>query len=102
VAVLLRDVTTNESEVPDRVLESLATFARNSLPKYAVPVFLRVVTSVMATGNNKQQKHVLREQGVDPEKVNPERVFYLASDALKYEEFAGREWEALRAGKVKL
>ncbi|KAI1613944.1 putative bifunctional fatty acid transporter/acyl-CoA synthetase [Exophiala viscosa] len=102
VAVLLREVTGNESPISERVLESLATFSRNSLPKYAVPVFIRVVTSVMATGNNKQQKHVLREQGVDPEKVNPERVFYLAPDAVRYQEFGVREWQALKAGKVKL
>ncbi|KAJ9503771.1 long-chain fatty acid transporter fat1 [Exophiala xenobiotica] len=102
-AILLENVTAIDSSVDEIVLESLATYARNSLPKYAVPVFLRVVTSVMAaTGNNKQQKHVLRQEGVDPEKVGSEKVFYLRPDAERYEPFNGVEWEVLKAGKVKL
>lgn len=104
-ALLLRDVDSPSSPVPPSLLDGLATYARNSLPKYAVPVFIRVVTAVMATGNNKQQKHVLRAEGVDPEKVRQhggDRLFYLRPDAQAYEPFGPREWEALKAGKVKL
>jgi len=101
-AVLLRDVESNTSPISDTLLESLATFSRNSLPKYAVPVFLRVVTQVMATGNNKQQKHILRQEGVDPEKIGEERVFYLRPNGDRYESFGKAEWEAVKAGKVKL
>lgn len=101
-AILLRDVTTEDSPIGDAVLESLATHARASLPKYAVPVFLRVVASVMATGNNKQQKHVLRLEGVDPDKVAGERVYYLRPDSDRYEPFCQKEWDVLKAGKVKL
>ena len=101
-AVLLRDITSDATPVPESLLESLATFSRNSLPKYAVPVFLRVVTQVMATGNNKQQKHVLRLEGVDPEKVGEERIFYLRPQSEKYELFGKREWESVKGGKMKL
>ncbi|ETI29094.1 hypothetical protein G647_01547 [Cladophialophora carrionii CBS 160.54] len=101
-AVLLENVDTNTTPVPASLLESLATYSRNSLPKYAVPVFLRIVTKVMATGNNKQQKHVLRQEGVDPDKVGEERIFYLRPDSERYEPFGKAEWEAVKAGKVKL
>ncbi|EXJ65136.1 hypothetical protein A1O7_01476 [Cladophialophora yegresii CBS 114405] len=101
-AVLLRNVDANTTPVPDSLLESLATFSRNSLPRYAVPVFLRVVTQVMATGNNKQQKHVLRQEGVDPENVGEERIFYLRPDSERYEPFGRAEWETVKAGKVRL
>ncbi|KAJ9604927.1 long-chain fatty acid transporter fat1 [Cladophialophora chaetospira] len=101
-AVLLRGVESNTSPIPDSLLESLASFARNSLPRYAVPVFLRVVTQVMATGNNKQQKHVLRQEGVDPAKVGEERIFYLRPNGDRYEPFGRAEWEAVKAGKAKL
>ncbi len=101
-AVLLRGVESNMTPIADSLLESLATYSRNSLPRYAVPVFLRVVTQVMATGNNKQQKHVLRQEGVDPEKVGAERVFYLRPNAQRYEPFGKAEWEAVKAGKAKL
>ncbi|EXJ95989.1 hypothetical protein A1O1_01115 [Capronia coronata CBS 617.96] len=109
-AVLLKDVATHPTgasppppPIPATLLESLAAFARNSLPKYAVPVFLRVTASVMATtGNNKQQKHVLRLEGVDPAQVKTDRLFYLRPDAERYEPFGPKEWEELKAGKVKL
>ena len=101
-AVLLHGVDSSEAPISETLLESLATYARNGLPRYAVPVFLRIVTEVMATGNNKQQKHILRQQGVDPEKVGGERIFYLKPNGLRYEPFGKVEWEAIKAGKVKL
>jgi acyl-CoA synthetase (AMP-forming)/AMP-acid ligase II len=101
-AVLLKGIETNTNPIPDALLESFATYSRNSLPRYAVPVFLRVVTQVMATGNNKQQKHVLRQEGVDPAKTGGDRIFYLRPDSQRYEPFGPPEWEAVKAGKAKL
>ncbi|KEF63076.1 uncharacterized protein A1O9_01052 [Exophiala aquamarina CBS 119918] len=102
-AVMLRDVDSPDSPVPASVLESIATFARNGLPKFAVPVFLRVVTQVMATGNNKQQKHVLRKEGADPALItNGDRLFYLPPKADQFVPFGAAEWADLSAGKVKL
>ena len=63
--------------VNEDVLGSLGAHATNRLPKYSVPCFLRVVTEHKTTGNNKQQKAVLRSEGVDPEKVGGEMVFWL-------------------------
>ncbi|OQV06158.1 AMP-binding enzyme domain-containing protein [Cladophialophora immunda] len=101
-AVLLKDISSSTTPVPETLLESLATYARNSLPRYAVPVFLRVVTQVMATGNNKQQKHVLRQEGVNPEKVGEDRLFFLRPNSQRYEPFKKKEWETVKMGKVKL
>jgi acyl-CoA synthetase (AMP-forming)/AMP-acid ligase II len=101
-AVLIQDVASDDAPVPEDLLQSLAVCARGGLPKYAVPIFLRVVTGVTATGNNKQQKHALRLAGVDPAKVGSDRVFYLRPDAARYEAFDGREWDLVRAGRVKL
>lgn len=90
------------------ILESLATYATNSLPKYAVPVFLRVVKEVVLTGNNKQQKVALREQGVDLRKIrqassgNTDRVYWLKPGMNRYVEFQAEDYEALKAGKVRL
>ncbi|PHH86607.1 hypothetical protein CDD83_9997 [Cordyceps sp. RAO-2017] len=54
---------------PD-VLRSLADHVRARLPRYARPLFLRLVPEVGAdgqtTGTNKQQKHLLRDAGVRP------------------------------------
>lgn len=104
-AILLHGVVTakNSLSVDESILKGLASHARKELPKYAVPVFLRVVTEVMATGNNKQQKHVLRADGVDPARVSTEdRIFYLRPESDRFEPFGVKEWEEIRAGRVKL
>lgn len=102
-AVLLKDVTTSDTQIPQSVLQSIAAFARSGLPKYAVPVFLRVVTEIASTGNNKQQKQVLRAEGVNPGNVGAgDRMFYLKSASDRFEVFGTREWDAIEGGRVKL
>lgn len=56
--------------VPDGDLD-LAAFARvaGSLPSYAQPRFVRVVSEMPATSTHKQQKALLRNQGVDLDQV---------------------------------
>jgi len=62
------------------LMDDLAIHAREKkLPKFAVPTFLRVVKTVTATGNNKQQKAELRNEGVQPSKVGDERFYWLRS-----------------------
>lgn len=105
-AVLLDDSCfTNgreSGEVNDETLESLATWCQNSLPKYAVPVFVRVVKELVVTGTNKQQKPVLRKEGVDPGLTGDDKVYWLKPGSAKYELFGREDWDQLGAGKVKL
>ncbi|KAK5659225.1 hypothetical protein OQA88_1316 [Cercophora sp. LCS_1] len=86
----------------DDALKSLAEHVRAGLPKYALPLFIRVAKSgtLEATGTNKQQKHNLRNEGVDPEKTGDDAVYWLKGDA--YVKFSADEWKLLGAGKVKL
>lgn len=91
--------------VDARLLGSVADHVKGILPRYAVPLFLRVTTEMQATGNNKQQKHVLRIEGVDPERVRGsgsgrDRLFWLKDGT--YVEFSAGDWEAMRGGRVKL
>ncbi len=90
------------SEVDAETLRALAQYALQHLPKYAVPLFLRVSDDLghAVTGTNKQQKHRLRDQGVDPAQVGGDRVFWLRDGT--YVPFTGGDWEMLNAGKVKL
>ncbi|KAL8970960.1 MAG: hypothetical protein Q9183_001277 [Haloplaca sp. 2 TL-2023] len=89
-------------DVDQKVLKELAVHATNRLPPYAVPLFLRVTKTIQATGNNKQQKHLLRSEGVDPAKVrgSGDHVFWLKGGT--YLPFEDEDWAALRAGRVKL
>lgn len=83
-------------------LRSLAEHVQKSLPKYAVPLFLRVTRAgkMQTTGTNKQQKHDLRTEGVDPDKMDGDALYWLQEG--KYVPFTKEDWRALSAGKVKL
>lgn len=96
VALVLRNPPTPE------FLQSLVAHIEKGLPRYAQPLFLRIVqdSSEHTTGTNKQQKHVLREEGADPEKVEGDAVFWLQNGA--YVPFGRGDWKSLEAGQVKL
>jgi acyl-CoA synthetase (AMP-forming)/AMP-acid ligase II len=83
----------------------LLKHSRTHLPKYAVPVFLRVVKEMTPIHNNKQNKVPLRQEGVDPAKVKPEDKILWISDKGKgdtYVEFHRDHWEDLKLGKAQL
>ncbi|KAK3182558.1 long-chain fatty acid transporter fat1 [Lecanicillium sp. MT-2017a] len=99
-------VAINFDRAPDAdVLRSLAAHVRDTLPKYAVPLFLRVVDQVgggaQTTGTNKQQKHLLRAAGVKPEAIKDGSVLYWLKDG-SYVPFGDKEWKELEGGRVKL
>lgn len=83
-------------------LRSLGEHVQRSLPRYAVPIFLRVTRpgKMQTTGTNKQQKHDLRTEGVDPSKVGDDELYWLQDG--RYVPFAKEDWSVLNAGKVKL
>ncbi|KAK1145381.1 long-chain fatty acid transporter fat1 [Aspergillus melleus] len=82
-------------------LESLAAHVLQSLPRYAAPLFLRLTPQMQATGNNKQQKHVLRTEGVDPSLVSSsDKLYWLQGST--YVPFERKDWDGLQGGQVKL
>ncbi|KAH0550996.1 hypothetical protein GP486_007642 [Trichoglossum hirsutum] len=91
------------------LLASIADYAFANLPRFAVPLFLRVATegTMPLTGTNKQQKAALREQGVDPAKCT-EKVFWLKEGGegkvktMTYIPFDRRDWEEMKGGRVRL
>lgn len=85
----------------ERLMEELAKHVEKRLPRYAVPVFVRVVREVTATGNNKMQKAQLRSEGVEPGRLGEgERLWWLRGG--RYVGFGAREWGDLRGGRVML
>jgi len=87
-------------DVNKALLDGVADHAKRKLPKFSIPVFLRVVSEHKTTGNNKQQKAVLRSEGVEPGKVGGERILWWRDG--KYVDFGEQEWKLLSAGRVKL
>lgn len=94
VALVLTD------QPSDRLMTELAKHAHERLPKFAVPIFLRLTRNMDLTGTNKQQKHVVRLQGVDPKKVGGDELYWLKEGT--YVKFGHEDWQELTAGKVKL
>ena len=86
-----------EQNVDQKLLDGVAAHVKTRLPKYAVPIFLRVTKQMASTGNNKQQKHLLRSQGVEP---GDDKIFWLRNGT--YLEMGDKERDELRAGRVKL
>lgn len=87
-------------------LQGLAAHAIGTLPRYAVPIFLRVVPGLEYTGTMKMQKGRLRAEGVDLVKIvasSPQdRMFWLPPGKDRYVEYTQEAWEDLKAGKVRL
>ena len=84
----------------ERLLTDLAQHAYKKLPRFAVPLFLRLTKQMQLTGTNKQQKHVVRSQGVDPSKTGDDELYWLKDGT--YVKFTSKDWEDLNAGRVKL
>ncbi|KAI9641958.1 hypothetical protein NHQ30_009827 [Ciborinia camelliae] len=83
----------------------LLKHTRKHLPKYAVPVFLRVVKEMVPIHNNKQNKTPLREQGVDHDKITADDKLLWIEEKGKgntYVEFHRDHWADLELGKARL
>jgi acyl-CoA synthetase (AMP-forming)/AMP-acid ligase II len=103
-AIIFKGQTSEAATVAEpspATLETLATYLTANLPKFAVPLFLRVTGGMQATGNNKQQKHILRTEGVDPSHVaTPDRLYWLWDN--RYVPFGQKDWDRMTGGQVRL
>lgn len=89
----------------DRLLEYL----KQNLPRYAVPVFLRVVKASTHMHNHKQNKVPLRKEGVDPKLVGTEvpegkedSFLWLKPGADRYVAFDSKDWVDLQSSQARL
>nr|XP_023908601.1 fatty acid transporter protein-like [Quercus suber] len=93
---------TEGKQLDAQLRRDLATQVRKRLPRYAVPLFLRVSKALEVTGTMKHQKVALRNQGVDPSLTVGDDMYWLPPDADAYEPFGSKEWERLVGGSAKL
>ena len=57
------------AQLPTFDFNALLAHTREKLPKYAVPVFIRVLSNLTTMHNNKQNKVPLRNDGIDLRKI---------------------------------
>ncbi|KAG6365782.1 hypothetical protein INS49_007393 [Diaporthe citri] len=96
VALLIEEARRESFDFADFLRHS-----RANLPKYAVPIFIRLVSEPLSTGNHKQNKVPLKAEGVDPDKVSSGDAIYWVRDDT-YVPFTRADWEGLSKGRARL
>lgn len=86
--------------------------ANGQLPRYAVPVFVRILSGELgslAMHNNKQDKKGLQTEGVDPSKKGTnvpggqeDRILFLKPGSNIYMPFGEDEWTQIVSGRARL
>ncbi|KAF2854305.1 acetyl-CoA synthetase-like protein [Plenodomus tracheiphilus IPT5] len=89
--------------------EGLLQYAKSKLPKYAVPVFIRLASVGSNTDNQKQNKGPLREEGIEIDKYGSkvlgganDPVMWTKPGADAYVRFTMEDLSTLRDGKILL
>jgi acyl-CoA synthetase (AMP-forming)/AMP-acid ligase II len=85
-----------------QTLRSIAKHVHKELPAFAQPIWLRFTSEMLTTGTNKQQKHLLKADGIDPQAVERAGDVLYWSQGDTYELFTKRDLERIRGGGVKL
>ncbi|KAK5941955.1 hypothetical protein PMZ80_005906 [Knufia obscura] len=88
----------------------LLRYSREALPKYAVPLFLRVVQRSLHIHNHKQNKVPLRKEGVNPDLIGTEEkdgkddiiLWLKPGENDTYVPFEKKDWERLVRGDIRL
>ncbi|HEC40098.1 MAG TPA: long-chain-acyl-CoA synthetase, partial [bacterium] len=81
-------------------IDSISRFVSDSLPKYSVPVFLRIRETLALTGSYKITKVGLKREEYDVEKITDPLYCWDASNKI-YIPFNSDLYEQLKAGKLK-
>lgn len=84
--------------------EGLARHAIKSLPRYAVPIFLRITPKIDYTGTLKMQKVRLRDEGMNVELVQKagDRLYWLPTGGDRYVPFTVEDYRKIQDAKLKL
>lgn len=87
----------------------LLSYMKARLPRYAVPVFLRIQKASSHIHNHKQNKVLLRKEGVDPSLVGKEDVtgkndviYWVPPKKDEFVLFNKEDWASLEGGKARL
>jgi acyl-CoA synthetase (AMP-forming)/AMP-acid ligase II len=82
-------------------ISKLAEHLKKSLPKYAIPLFVRFVPDFEWTATHKIKKTILKTQGFDPSQVK-EEIYVLLPGTEEYVALNNERYLDIVAGKYKL
>jgi fatty-acyl-CoA synthase len=81
--------------------DGLYAWLADRLPKYAIPLFIRVQKEAETTGTFKYRKVELVKEGFDPDQVGGEPIWYFDPDSKKYEPLTADAYATLKSGALK-
>ena len=81
--------------------DTLYDWFAERLPKYAIPLFIRVQPEAETTGTFKYRKVELVKEGFDPDQVGGEPVYFYDPNSGKYELLTQDGYDTLKSGAVK-
>ncbi|RON45469.1 long-chain-acyl-CoA synthetase [Pseudomonas frederiksbergensis] len=79
----------------------LLSFARQQMPAYAVPLFLRVKVKMETTGTFKYQKTRLKDEAFDPGKTGDDPIYAWLPGTQTYVQVTGEVLADIHAGKYR-
>lgn len=82
-------------------LKHLGSEIKKSLPSYAVPVFIRIITDVPVTGTYKLKKKDLQSEGYNPNTVK-DRLYFHDPGTKQFERITQDLYNDIQNGSVKL
>jgi citronellyl-CoA synthetase len=80
--------------------DSFSRFVAENLPKYSIPLFIRIKDELEFTGTHKLRKVNLRKQGYDINKTQ-DQVYFWDSASNRYKFLNRKEYQNLMSGKLK-
>lgn len=84
----------------------LSAHVVSRLPRYSVPLFLRMAPQLSYTGTFKIQKGQAKREGVDLDVIekagSKDKLYWMPPGGSIYVPFRKEDWKALKAGDVKL
>ncbi len=96
MASIVVDVTSEELDT-----KGLAQYLKQSLPSYAVPIFIRQKTKFQTTSTHKIQKNELKKEGFDPNIVS-DRLYVLLPGSSQYVPLTSSLYEEIVNGEYRL
>ena len=79
--------------------DQLSEFVNTSLPKYARPVFVRIIEEMDTTGTFKMKKNVLRDESYHIDK-HADDIFVMMPNSDKYEKLTEEKYNQISSGQA--
>jgi acyl-CoA synthetase (AMP-forming)/AMP-acid ligase II len=87
-------------------MKALTQHVRANLPRYAVPLFLRIANQLSYTGTFKIQKGQAKREGADiyliEQAGSNDKLFWLPPGGDSYVPYRKEDWQAIKSGKIML